>query len=76
MEKIKREDWISVKDRLPEHDLICLITDGRDVTVAVADTGWKPIDWNVCGVEGYEWENSFEPTHWMALSVELPDVGA
>jgi hypothetical protein len=75
MKKIKREEWISLADRKPEDDLICLVTDGSDVIVARVDRSLYEdgrIWWDPIAINGPEWELDIEPTHWMALNVELP----
>lgn len=72
MDKIKREHWIAFTDRKPEPDTICLITDGNDVTVAIPDYDWQPCEWDIVGVSAYDYDLRFTPTHWMALSIELP----
>lgn len=74
MTKIPRTDWIPLAERKPEHKAICLVTDGENVTVAVFDAYLRAAPWDPIGVSGYEWEFDIEPTHWMALSVELPQT--
>jgi hypothetical protein len=36
-------DWVSVKDELPEHDAVVLVTDGEHVTIAewYIGSGWS-----------------------------------
>jgi hypothetical protein len=75
MDKIPRTAWTALADKLPEDGVICLISDGDEVALATSRVpGWgrAPLDWNGMGFSGYEWEWDFEPTHWMAFSVELP----
>lgn len=75
MYEIKREDWISVKDRLPEHRVICIITDGHNVAMASADRTMPRCEiwWDGEGFSGYEWEWHFEPTHWTPMNAQLPN---
>lgn len=65
-------EWISVKDRLPEHLQECLIASGSIVTAATADRKFLnyAIYWDACGFSGHEWEFDFrqdEVTHWQTL---------
>lgn len=74
----ERSVWIPLLDRLPDNDVICMITDGKEIGLASAwRVGYghrKPyaVSWGPCGFGGYEWEWDFDPTHWMPLPVSLP----
>ncbi len=77
MNKIPRTEWVALSDRVPDHDLICLVTDGREIAMAMSDRKFyrnEPhrVWWDACGCGGYDFEFNFEPTHWMPLSVQLP----
>jgi hypothetical protein len=69
-----KNNWISVKDRLPEPDVIVLVTDGENVDVSLCQLTY-------CGDDPNEktWFNRFyfghfgNVTHWMPLP-EPPDA--
>ena len=54
-------EWISVKDRLPEDDLLVLITDG----LSLGD--YEIARWNGSYWTRKAWPLGYEPTHWMPL---------
>jgi hypothetical protein len=66
--------WISLADRQPEHDIICLVSDGHDIALCVADMNLWPgrAFFDPCGCTGHDLEMTFEPTHWMPMSISLP----
>jgi len=64
------DEWISVKDRLPEeiHTIAYLVSDGRDIEIAK----WDMALWN--NENGQEWDwlyhgrrNSLKVKYWMPL---------
>lgn len=63
------QEWISVKDRLPENDqwALCFIKDKSFGTFRVFQ--WNYIDWQ--WNDGNEWFDEKDVTHWMPLP-ELP----
>ena len=69
-----RDKWIPCKERLPEDDQMCLVTDGLSIALCTSDLRTMPgeVWWDVCGASGYDLEMTFEPTYWMPLTVEMP----
>lgn len=68
--------WIACANRLPEHDIICLISDGREIALATADRkfsrGVADVWWDSCGCGGHDFEFNFKPTHWKPMTITLP----
>jgi len=57
-------DWVSVKDELPEHDALVLVTDGEHVTIAE----WYQEDgWSLSREDRAIGISSSTITHWMPL---------
>jgi hypothetical protein len=59
-------EWIDVKERLPEPGTPCLVTDGEGQATAqrieLDDGGWT---WGSSGFGGYQWGWKIGPiTHW------------
>lgn len=65
---LRDRGWISVEDRLPDHDGKYLIYDGREVTVAIYTKIGRL--WNDDVEEYFD----YKPTHWMPLP-EPPEEG-
>jgi hypothetical protein len=59
------QEWISVKDRLPENDhwALCFMKDKSFGTFRVFQ--WNYIDWQ--WNDGSEWYDENDVTHWMPL---------
>lgn len=59
------QEWISVKDRLPENDqwALCFMKDKSFGTFRVFQ--WNYIDWQ--WNDGNEWYDEEDVTHWMPL---------
>ena len=59
------QEWISVKDRLPENDqwVLCFMKDKSFGTFRVFQ--WNYIDWQ--WNDGNEWFDEKDVTHWMPL---------
>ena len=59
------QEWISVKDRLPENDqwALCFMKDKSFGTFRVFQ--WNYIDWQ--WNDGNEWYDENDVTHWMPL---------
>lgn len=66
-------DWIDLRDGKPSAGQKVLIAANGIITAATADRafyGDGRIWWGGCGVDGYEWEFTFENdevTHWMPM---------
>ena len=65
------QEWISVKDRLPENDqwALCFMKDKSFGTFRVFQ--WNYVDWQ--WNDGNEWFDEKDVTHWMPLP--LPPKG-
>ena len=65
------QEWISVKDRLPENDqwALCFMKDKSFGTFRVFQ--WNYVDWQ--WNDGNEWSDEKDVTHWMPLP--LPPKG-
>ena len=69
-------NWISIKERLPEFQKEVLVTDGKEIAIAYR---WELSNengfcWSVAGCGGWDFDlpfPEFEITHWMDLP-ELP----
>lgn len=61
-------EWISVKERLPEDDIVCILTDG--VSDAIGYRG-KVFGWHLMWTDYLE---ESKVTHWMPLP-EPPKEG-
>lgn len=61
-------EWISVKERLPEDDIVCILTDG--VSDAIGYRG-KVFGWHLMWTDYLE---ESKVTHWMPLP-EPPKKG-
>ena len=59
------QEWISVKDRLPENDqwVLCFMKDKSFGTLRVFQ--WNYIDWQ--WNDGNKWYDENDVTHWMPL---------
>lgn len=62
---------IGLKTRDPSVNHVTRIERKRDKH---GDRCWE--QWRPIGVSGYEWEFDMEPTHWMPLNIELPEVSS
>jgi hypothetical protein len=61
-------EWISVKDGLPEFGCPVLVSDGQSIYVATRYQHYEEFIWKIsCDCCDVEYHYGFEVTHWMTL---------